>query len=132
MAKAGRPPGSPNRRSQMLLLQLKNDHSFDIVDEVLELYGYSKEIYLPLFKKVQLNLSQDLPPTAGFEETEVSAMNKAAKSMGDILGKLMAYCYPKLKAIEVGQASGDKIQFNITIPTIDDPQKQLKNVTPKR
>jgi len=130
--KAGRPVGSTNKNTRMLMLELKNNYDFSIVEEILELYGYSKQIYLPLFKKVQINLAQDLPPTAGFVDTEVTAMNEAGKSMGDILGKLMAYCYPKLKAIELGQGGGDKIQFNITIPKIDNPKKALKNITPKR
>ena len=133
MAKVGRKAGIPNRRSQMLLVQLRKDHNFEIVDEILELYGYSKAIYLPLFAKVRQNLDQELSPTSGMDATEVTAMNEAGKSMGDTLGKLMAYCYPKLKAIEIGQSAGEKIHFNISIPNIDAPKKlPIKNVTPKR
>lgn len=129
--KAGRKLGTPNRRSQMLLIQLRNDHDFEIIDEILELYGHSKEIYLPLFDKIRKNLDNKLSPTAGMLEGEISALNEAGKSMGDTLGKLMAYCYPKLKAIEIGQSSGEKINFNISIPSVSVSKLPMKNVTPK-
>ena len=119
MAKAGRPLGSPNRRSQQLLIQLRKDHDFEIVDEILELYGSSKQVYGTLFARVIKNLNNDIPILTGFTADEVDALNASAKNMETILSKLMSYCYPKLKAISVGQGSGEQINFNINIPELD-------------
>lgn len=121
----GRPKGSRNRNSWKVLDELRK-HNFDIITEVVELYGYSKEIYVPLFQKMMENRVNNLPLTAGMVEEDVDAMNAAGKSMGDILGKLLAYCYPKLKALEIGNTSGEKINFSINIPTVDpNPKKAI-------
>ena len=120
---AGRKAGVRNKNSWKVLDELRKK-GFEVIDEVLELFGYSKQIYTPLFAVAMENRANSLPLTAGMAPEDVIAMNNAAKSMGDILGKLMSYCYPKLKALELGNTSGEKINFSINIPTI-------KDVTPK-
>lgn len=120
---AGRRPGARNRNSWKVLNELKK-HNFDIIDEVMELYGYSKQIYTPLFAKAIENINNDLPIVAGMVLEDVEAMNAAGKSMGDILGKLMAYCYPKLTAVKVDTGAADKINFSITIPVVEKESKK--------
>lgn len=127
---AGRKPGVRNRNSWKVLEELRK-HNFEIIDEVVELYGHSKQIYVPLITKAMDNIRQELPATTGMEESDVKAMNDAGKSMGDILGKLMSYCYPKLKALEIGTTSGEKINFSINIPTVADPKKKVIDVPKK-
>jgi hypothetical protein len=119
----GRPAGARNRNSWKVLNKLK-DHDFDIIDEVMDLYGYSKQIYTPLFKKAMDNINKNLPVVAGMVQEDVDAMNAAGKSMGDILGKLMAYCYPKLTAVKVDTGATDKINFSITIPVVEKETKK--------
>lgn len=119
----GRPAGARNRNSWKVLNELKN-HNFDIIDEVMELYGYSKQIYTPLFAKAMKNISENLPIVAGMVQEDVDAMNAAGKSMGDILGKLMAYCYPKLTAVKVDTGASDKINFSISIPVVEKEKKK--------
>jgi len=118
---AGRKKGTRNKRSWKVLDELRKEN-FEIIPEVLELYGYSKQIYVPLVTLAMENKANGLSMTAGMEPEDVKAMNEAGKSMGDILGKLMSYCYPKLRALEVGAGSGEKINFTINIPVVqDDP-----------
>jgi hypothetical protein len=126
--KGGRPPGARNKNSWKVLNELKN-HNFEIIPEIVEMFGHSKEIYMALFTKVHENLEAKRSPTHDFTEEEVDMMNNAAKSMGDILGKLLGYCYPKLKALEVGTSTGEQINFNINIPQIEQAQapKQVVN-----
>ena len=121
--KGGRTAGSRNRNSWKVLNELKN-HNFDIIDEVMDLYGYSKQIYTPLFKKAMDNINNDLPIVAGMVQEDVDAMNAAGKSMGDVLGKLMAYCYPKLTAVKVDTGATDKINFSISIPVVEKETKK--------
>ena len=123
--KGGRTPGSRNRNSWKVLNELKN-HNFDIIDEVMDLYGYSKQIYVPLFKKAMDNINNNLPIVAGMVQEDVDAMNAAGKSMGDVLGKLMAYCYPKLTAVKVDTGATDKINFSINIPVVEKEKKVKK------
>ncbi len=121
--KGGRTPGARNRNSWKVLNELKR-HNFDIIDEVMELYGYSKQIYTPLFAQAMENISSKRPIVAGMVQEDVDAMNAAGKSMGDILGKLMAYCYPKLTAVKMDTGATDKINFSITIPTVEKETKK--------
>ena len=118
----GRPAGARNRNSWKVLNELKK-HNFDIIDEVMELYGYSKQIYTPLFAKAMDNINNDLPIVAGMVQEDVDAMNAAGKSMGDVLGKLLAYCYPKLTAVKVDTGATDKINFSINIPVVEKEKK---------
>ena len=123
--KGGRDKGTRNKNSWKVLNELKN-HNFDIIEEVLELYGYSKGIYTPLVTAAMENLNNGVPMTTGMAEEDVNAMNAAGKSMGDILGKLMAYCYPKLTAMKIDPGSTDQINFSITIPTLKEEKKVKK------
>ena len=118
----GREPGARNRNSWKVLNELKK-HNFDIIDEVMELYGYSKQIYTPLFAKAMKNINENLPIVAGMVQEDVDAMNAAGKSMGDVLGKLMAYCYPKLTAVKVDTGATDQINFSINIPVVKEVKK---------
>jgi len=127
--KAGRPPGARNKNSWKVLNELKK-HNFEIIPEILEMFGNSKNIYMSIFKQVQENIEKGIHPiTQGLVEEEIEVMNDAAKSMGDILGRLLGYCYPKLKALEVGTTTGEQINFSINIPQIDQAPKQVANKT---
>ena len=110
----GRKKGVPNKRSQMLLKKLENDYNFSIVNELIEVYQYDKQILVNLAAKVSLNLEQELSPTADFTEEEIEMYNNANKNCQNVLLKLLTFCYPKLKAMEVNQGASDKIVFNIT------------------
>jgi hypothetical protein len=66
----GRPKGSRNRLSQKLIRKLEDDHDFHVVNELIELYGYDKQIFLSLAKRIAENLENDLPPNFGFTEEE--------------------------------------------------------------
>jgi hypothetical protein len=48
----GRPKGSRNRLSQKLIRKLEDDHDFHVVNELIELYGYDKQIFLSLAKRI--------------------------------------------------------------------------------
>ena len=119
----GREKGTRNKNSWKVLNELKN-HNFDIIEEVLELYGWSRKIYTPLVAIAMENIQNRLPMTADMAEEDVSAMNAAGKSMGDILGKLMAYCYPKLTAMKIDPGSAETINFSINIPTLKEEKKK--------
>jgi len=123
--KGGREKGTRNKNSWKVLNELKK-HNFDIIEEVLELYGYSKGIYSPLVQAAMENLQNGIPMTTGMAEEDVNAMNSAGKSMGDILGKLMAYCYPKLSSLKVDPGSTDQINFSINIPVGKEATKMKK------
>ena len=121
----GREKGTRNKNSWKVLNELQK-HNFDIIEEVLELFGYSKGIYVPLIMTAMDNLKNQLPMTTGMAEEDVNAMNAAGKSMGDILGKLMAYCYPKLTAMKIDPGSSDPITFSINIPVVKEAAKMKK------
>ena len=119
----GRDKGTPNRRSQMLLRKLEDDHKFFVVNELIELYGYEKRILLNIGAKMEKNIEMDLPINAGFNEEEADMYNAANKNATGILVRLLAYLYPKLKATEISSGSGDKVIFNInTLPEVSSEQ----------
>ena len=70
-----RPKGSPNRRSQMLLKKLENDHNFCVVKELIEMYNLGKEVVVYLADRMHENIQNELPPTTGFTEEEVDMYN---------------------------------------------------------
>jgi hypothetical protein len=109
-----RKKGVQNKRSLVLLRKLENDHNFRIVKELIELYGIGKEVVTYLAAKAHENMEKKLPPTDGFTEEEVEMYNNNYKNVIQILIRLLSYCYPKLKATEVGAGTGDKIVFNIS------------------
>jgi hypothetical protein len=115
----GRPKGALNRRSQMLLRKLEDDHRFSVVNELIELYHYDKQIIVPLAAKVALNVEEGKSPNFGFTEEEAEMYNNANKNCQNVLIRLLSYCYPKLKATEINAGSGDRVVFNInTAPEI--------------
>ena len=122
---SGRQKGTPNRRSQMLLRKLEDDHKFFVVNELIELYGYEKKIVVSLAAKIADNLEAGNPVNAGFNEEEAEMYNAANKNATGILVRLLAYLYPKLKATEISSGSGDKVVFNInTMPEVSSEKKQ--------
>ena len=119
----GRDKGTPNRRSQMLLRKLEDDHKFFVVNELIELYGYEKKILLNIGAKMEKNIEMDQPINFGFNEEEADMYNAANKNATGILVRLLAYLYPKLKATEISSGSGDKVIFNInTLPEVSSEQ----------
>jgi len=121
----GRPKGSPNKRSQMLLRKLEDDHKFFVVNELIELYGYEKQIVVSLAAKIGDNIAAELPVNTGFNEDEAELYNAANKNATGILVRLLAYLYPKLKATEISSGTGDKVVFNInTAPEVSSEKQQ--------
>jgi len=115
----GREKGTPNRRSQVLLRKLEDDHKFFVVNELIELYGFEKKILLNIGAKMEKNIEANLPVNAGFNDEEADMYNAANKNATGILVRLLAYLYPKLKATEISSGSGDKVVFNInTLPEV--------------
>jgi mevalonate kinase len=110
--------GTPNRRSQMLLLKLEREHNFSIVKEVVRLYEQTSSVYQPLFEKIALAMSQQQAMEEALTPAELEVYKSSKKEMWDILGKLMSYCYPKLKSLTVDTDNSDKIMFNISIPGV--------------
>lgn len=109
--KAGRPKGTPNKRSQKLLNMLE-ERNFSIVGELLELYQYDKQIYLPIIQKLVDNKPLD--------EGEEDRLRHVTGEMKSILFKLIGYCYPKLKAMEIQAGAMDRVTFNFTqAPRLD-------------
>ena len=108
-----RQKGTPNKRSQMLLWKLENEHKFFVVNELIELYGYDKQILINLAEKISSNIELELPPNSDFSEEEAEMYNNANKNCTQILVKLLGYLYPRLKATEISSGSGDKVIFNI-------------------
>jgi len=109
----------------MLLRKLEDDHKFFVVNELIELYGYEKQIVVSLAEKIGKNLEANLPVNQGFNEEEAEMYNAANKNATSILVRLLAYLYPKLKATEISSGSGDKVIFNInTMPEVSSEKKQ--------
>lgn len=114
-----RPKGTPNKRSQMLLRKLENEHKFHVANELIEIYGYNKKVLCNLVAKIQDNIDAGTPMLTGFTEDEVELYNMTNKECLSTLIRMLAYLYPKLKSMEVGTGSGDKVVFNInTLPTL--------------
>ena len=119
----GRDKGTPNRRSQVLLRKLEDDHKFFVVNELIELYGFEKRILLNIGAKMEKNILEESPINAGFNDEEADMYNAANKNATSILVRLLAYLYPKLKATEISSGSGDKVIFNInTLPEVSSEQ----------
>jgi len=119
----GRDKGTPNRRSQVLLRKLEDDHKFFVVNELIELYGFEKRILLNIGAKMEKNILAESPINAGFNDEEADMYNAANKNATGILVRLLAYLYPKLKATEISSGSGDKVIFNInTLPEVSSEQ----------
>jgi hypothetical protein len=109
----------------MLLRKLEDDHKFFVVNELIELYGYEKQILVSLAAKIAENIEYERAVNHGFNEDEADMYNAANKNATGILTRLLAYLYPKLKATEISSGSGDKVVFNInTMPEVSSEQKQ--------
>lgn len=108
-----RTKGTPNKRSQVLLRKLEDDHKFFVVDELIELYGFDKIILVSLAEKIKKNIDAEQPVNHDFTEDEADMYNAANKNATGILVRLLAYMYPKLKATEISSGTGDKVVFNI-------------------
>lgn len=116
----GRPEGIPNKRSQMLLRKLEDDHNFHVIRELLELYGYSKKLYVPLFNTMIENLAAEKPMMSGMSAEEIDLFKQLNKELTAVLMRLLTFMYPKLKAMELKHGDGEQIIFNInTIPDVE-------------
>lgn len=123
-----RKKGVPNKRSQLLLRKLEQDHKFFVAKELIEIYGYNKKILCELAAKVQENLDKKVSPLAGFTDDEITLYNQTNKECLSTLLRMLAYLYPKLKSMEVGAGTGDKVVFNIsTLPSLSPSIKPESN-----
>ena len=114
--------GTISKRSQTLLKKLESDHDFHVVRELLEVYGYNKKLYIPLFNTMIENMAATPPKplTADMSEQEVNLFHMLNKELMATLQRLLAYLYPKLKAMELKHGSGENIIFNInTMPEVE-------------
>lgn len=117
MGKAGRPKGSRNKASRELLWKLEKEHDFFVVQEIMDIYHEMGKVAKPLVERAVANAEAGLSPTNGFNDAELEMLNNTYKNRWTILEKLLAYCYPKLRALEVGTgADHDQITFNINVP----------------
>ena len=114
-----REKGVPNKRSQVLLRKLEDENKFFVVNELIELYGYDKQILVNLAQKIGQNIEANLAINTGFSDDDAELYNAANKNATGILVRLLAYLYPKLKATEITAGTGDKVVFNInTMPEL--------------
>jgi len=129
----GRPKGSLNRASGKLIRKLEDDHNFFVVNELIELYGYDKQIIVSLATRIGENVLAGDPPNTGFTEEEADMYNEANKNAQGILVRLLAYLYPKLKATEISTGTGDKVVFNInTAPELSSEHQNEKQPSPAK
>jgi len=123
-----------NRRSAMLLQKLEGEHKFNVVKELIEIYGYNKEVLMNLADKMAKNIAEGNGPLHEMEQPEISMYNACNRNVLDILVRLLSYLYPKLKALEIGAGTGEKITFNInTVPDLKaagKPEQQPGKVIP--
>lgn len=110
----GRQKGTPNRRSQMLLRKLEDDHNFHIIKELVNIFQGNKEKLEHLLDKMGKNQQEGKPLDVGMSDGELIIYQQLTKDQLNILVRLLSYCYPKLKATEINTGSGEKIVFNIS------------------
>jgi hypothetical protein len=121
----GRPKGSTNKRSQLLLRKLEDDHKFYVAKELIEIYGMNKKVMVSLMATMSLNMEEGRSPEYGMNEDQLNLYTNTNKELIAILVRLLAYLYPKLKAFEVNQGSSDKVVFNInTMPDVQAEKEQ--------
>ena len=83
----------------------------------MELYNEISDASKPLVVRAMENAKLNLSPTDGFSEEEIDYLSGSQAKRWTMLEKLLAYCYPKLRSMELGTASEhDKIIFNIQVP----------------
>lgn len=110
----GRQKGTPNRRSQMLLRKLEDDHNFHIIKELVNIFQGNKEKLEHLLDKMGKNQQEGKPLDIGMSDGELIIYQQLTKDQLNILVRLLSYCYPKLKATEINTGPGEKIVFNIS------------------
>lgn len=89
--KAPVPVNKTSRKARRLIRILHDDHNFDIIEKLVDLYARVCKSRM----KPQIKYKQEF----------------------QILNALLQYAYPKLQAIESDTKIGDNIQFNIQIPS---------------
>lgn len=108
------------RKQDELLRKLEQEHSFDAAKELIEIYGYNKKILCYLAAKVHKNIDEGKSPLTDMTDDEIVMYNTVNKDVLNMLIRMLAYLYPKLRSLEVGGGTGDKIVFNIsTLPQAD-------------
>jgi len=114
-----RPPGAPNKRSMQLLTELTEKHDFHIIPKIVSLYNRTEKLYQPLFLKVEANMIAGVAVETGLTEAEMTLFGEVRKDLWTILAALLGYCYPKLKALDIGAGTADSVIFNINVPKTD-------------
>lgn len=123
MAAAGRPKGSINKKSLLLLKKLEKQQ-FDVASELIEIYGQNKKILCDLVARMHDNIDNGRSPVEGFSEQELALYDSTNKDLVQMLLRMLAFLYPKLKALQIGGESSDQIVFNIsTLPQISGNQE---------
>ena len=113
---AGRPPGSKNKPRLEVLKDLEREYDFNLVKKFVKMYTSTEKINDHLLNTIMYNIaSNNSDITMGLTEGEVITFNETRKDLWTMLKQMMAFCYPKLKAMEVhGGGDGEVITFNIS------------------
>ncbi|NIT58720.1 MAG: hypothetical protein GWN00_21605 [Aliifodinibius sp.] len=78
--------------------------------------------------KLLENKANNRPLTEGLNEHDVQIYMTLSKEQMNSIVRVLAYLYPKLKAIEHGTGTGDKIVFNISgVPKVINDPKENKD-----
>ncbi len=78
--------------------------------------------------KLLENKANNRPLTEGLNEHDVQIYMTLSKEQMNSIVRVLAYLYPKLKAIEHGAGTGDKIVFNISgVPKVINDPKENKD-----
>ena len=113
---AGRAKGTPNRSSGMLLHKLTKEHKFNFIGKFIRMFDADYAVYESLVSKMENNIAHDMSPTFMFLPEDIELYKHLNTQLGGRLMALFAYCYPKLKAIEIDQGSGNKMSISVNIP----------------
>jgi hypothetical protein len=108
-----RKKGVRNKDSWRLLKKLE-EGGFHVANEFIELFNSQKKILGSLIDKMLENKLNERPLTEGLNEDDVQIYMSLSKEQMNSILRALAYLYPKLKAIEHGASTGDRIVFNIS------------------
>lgn len=123
-----RPKGSQNRNSRKFLHILTKDHNFDIIKKLVNIYNVNEEVYLDLMGRMQEAVDQNINPVSVLTAEENSLRTSLGSEIITILKTMVAYAFPKMKALEVANEQEERISFNINIPAVGDKAKASKKM----
>lgn len=121
-----RKKGVPNKDS-LRLMRILEAGGFHVAQELIELFNSQKEVLGALLCKIKANIIKKSPLTKGMLDNEVDIYLQLSKDQTGTLIRMLAHLYPKLKAVEHGTGTGDKIVFNFSgLPEVVDTKPGSK------